>query len=321
MKTRQAYTTTPAETKSQYLAEATEHIRKITNDPKYAEKFFFIIVSPMIRALSATLCDCYNEYIDPMEVADVLYIALWSKGTWERLYSYEGKSSFFSWLKKVAKNEAFRHFDDMGYFRVINDTPGNTRLRLLRQPLEIRKSVVSLVTDPEHHMYLKLRYVDKLSDKAICRKFQYDEETFKELVRDSTKELKSAILKSEEGYADVVLRKTKKNHRNVGEEALAKVAVNTREETDIECYLKTYHGIDYNRNDYEQKFETYIRKNAAHLGLKNENKLNIFIERVVYNVKAEKVATKFNVKRAYVDNIKSKGLKRFNEYVRATCRG
>ena len=329
MKTKKTQTNSSNETFSQYAIEAAEYIQKIITDRKYAREFFFGdawgkvngIIAPMILALTGKLRNCYKEFIDPVEVANELYIALWDKGTWDRLKSYEGKSSFFYWLSTVAKHEAFRHFDEMGYKRCIQVTPGNTRLRLLRQPLEVRKAVVDLVEVPEFHRYLKFRYVEKLSDGAICKKFNYDEDEFKSLRQASVRTLKAVLLNTENDYVDLVLRKTTDTNTYVGEEALEKVAVTTREESAVESYLKDCHRIDFTKAGYELKLEAYIRKNAAHIGLRNVTKQNIFIERFVYEVKPEELAKKFQVKRSYVDNIKSKGVKRFEEYVRATCRG
>ena len=101
----------------------------------------------------------------------------------------------------------------------------------------------------------------------------------------------------------------------MGDEVLERVIENEKEETAIESYLKGCHGIDYEKAEFEKKLEIYIRKNAAQIGLKNGIKLDIFIERVVYRKKPEKLAEKFNVKRSYVDNIKSKSIKRFSEYL------
>lgn len=321
MKTTSTNNVSNIKTPFHYGTEASEYIMKIKSEQKYAYTFFFEILNPMIHSLTGRLRGCYKEFIDPVEVANELYLALWDKGTWSRLHSYEGKSSFFSWLSTVAQHEAFRHFDEMGYRRHIRITPGNTRLRLLRQPLEIRKEVVNLVGVPEFHRYLKLRYVDKLSDDLIGNILDYDEEEFKYVRQAAVRTLKTILINTENDYTDLVLRNTTDTNIYVGEEALERIADSTMEENAIESYLKAYHGIDFNKADYEKRLEAYIRKNAVHIGLKNVTKQNIFIERFVYEVKPEKLAEKFHVKRSYVDNIKSKGVKRFGEYVRATCRG
>ena len=52
----------------------------------------------------------------------------------------------------------------------------------------------------------------------------------------------------------------------------------------------------------------------------SDKRLNIFIQRFVYEVKPKKLAKRFKVRRDYVDNVKSDGIRRFKNYVLATCK-
>ena len=149
-------------TKAQLDQEAAEDIRKIKSDPKFAADFFYETIKPMVRTIARKLCNCYKEDIDPTDICTALYIALWDNGTWNRLDSYDYKGYFFSWLSLIATHEAFRHFDKLGYRRFRAITTGNTRIRLLRQPLEVRKDVVNLVEDKD-----QLRFTFTVSGKTL----------------------------------------------------------------------------------------------------------------------------------------------------------
>ena len=49
-------------------------------------------------------------------------------------------------------------------------------------------------------------------------------------------------------------------------------------------------------------------------------KIDIFVQRFVYEEKPAKIAKRFSVERSYVDNVKSNGIRRFKNYVLATCK-
>lgn len=323
MKSTQVKTKKSApKTKEQYAKEAAEHINKIKSDHKYAQKFFYEIIEPMILAIAAKLRDCYKEYINPVEISNVLYIALWDKGTWGRLNSFGFKCSFYSWLSIVATHEAFRYFDELGYRRFRAITPGNTRLRLLRQPLDVRKEVVNLVYDENAYKFLKLRYIDKKSVSDIARKLKLDEDGIKALKRVSERTLKEALINSKSKYIDIVLRRTDNPCTYVDTDKAESLAAKGNGYDDLPTVmhlLKDKHGISDQYADFDARLEGYIRKNAKGMGIRGK-KIDIFIDRFVYDKKPVKIAEKFSVERSYVDNVKSNGIRRFKNYVLATCR-
>lgn len=323
MKTKKATTkTSNTETKSQYEKEAIEHISKIKSDQKYAQEFFYKTIKPMVRTIAAKLRDCYKEYIDPVEISTVLYLALWDKGTWARLDSFNKECSIFSWLSIVATHEAFRHFDELGYRRFRAITTSNTRIRLLRQPLEVRKAVVNLVEDEESYRYLKLRYIDKKSVTEIAKKFKLNDEEIKTKKRVAERMLKVELINSNSEYLDVVLRRTDNNRKYVGSDKAANVAnkENGYDELPIVMHiLREKYGISDQYPDFDARLEGFIRKNAKEMGFRGK-KIDIFIDRFVYDKKPVKIAEKFSVERSYVDNVKSNGTRRFKNYVLATCK-
>lgn len=323
MKEKQAKTKkTETKTKAQLDQEASDHIRKIKSDYKYAEVFFYTTIMPMVRTIARKLCDCYKEDIDPTDICNALYIALWDEGTWKRLDSYDYKGYFFSWLSLIATHEAFRHFDKLGYRRFRAITTGNTRIRLLRQPLEVRKAVVNLVDDKESYRYLKLRYIDKKSVAEIAKKLKLNDEEIKTKKRVAERMLKVELINSNSEYLDVVLRRTDNPSRYVAPEKAENIANRENGYDDLPIVmhlLKDKYGISDQYPDFDARLEKYIKQNSKKMGI-SDKRLNIFIQRFVYEVKPKKLAERFKVRRDYVDNVKSDGIRRFKNYVLATCK-
>lgn len=309
-------------TKAQLDQEAAEDIRKIKSDPKFAADFFYETIKPMVRTIARKLCNCYKEDIDPTDICTALYIALWDKGTWKRLDSYDYKGYFFSWLSLIATHEAFRHFDKLGYRRFRAITTGNTRIRLLRQPLEVRKAVVNLVDDKESYRYLKLRYIDKKSVAEIAKKLKLNDEEIKTKKRVAERMLKVELINSNSEYLDVVLRRTDNPSRYVAPEKAENIANRENGYDDLPIVmhlLKDKYGISDQYPDFDARLEGYIRKNAKEMGIRGK-KIDIFVQRFVYEEKPVKIAKRFSVERSYVDNVKSNGIRRFKDYVLATCK-
>lgn len=309
-------------TKAQLDQEAAEDIRKIKSDPKFAADFFYETIKPMVRTIARKLCNCYKEDIDPTDICTALYIALWDKGTWKRLDSYDYKGYFFSWLSLIATHEAFRHFDKLGYRRFRAITTGNTRLRLLRQPLEVRKAVVNLVDDKESYRYLKLRYIDKKSVAEIAKKLKLNDEDMKKTKRVAERMLKINLINSKSEYLDIVLRRTDNPCKYEDPDKAANIASKDSGYDDLPTVmhlLKDKHGISDQYPDFDARLERYIRMNAKEMGIRGK-KIDIFVQRFVYEEKPAKIAKRFSVERSYVDNVKSNGIRRFKNYVLATCK-
>ena len=323
MKEKQAKTKkAETKTKAQLDQEAAEDIRKIKSDPKFAADFFYETIKPMVRTIARKLCNCYKEDIDPTDICTALYIALWDKGTWKRLDSYDYKGYFFSWLSLIATHEAFRHFDKLGYRRFRAITTGNTRIRLLRQPLEVRKAVVNLVDDKESYRYLKLRYIDKKSVAEIAKKLKLNDEDMKKTKRVAERMLKINLINSKSEYLDIVLRRTDNPCKYEDPDKAANIASKDSGYDDLPTVmhlLKDKHGISDQYPDFDARLERYIRMNAKEMGIRGK-KIDIFVQRFVYEEKPVKIAKRFSVERSYVDNVKSNGIRRFKDYVLATCK-
>ena len=187
---------------------------------------------------------------------------------------------------------------------------------------EVRKAVVNLVKDPESYRYLKLRYIDKKSVAEIAKKFKLNDEEIKTKKRVAERMLKVELINSNSEYLDVVLRRTDNPSRYVAPEKAENIAnwENGYDDLPIVMHLlKEKHGISDQYPDFDARLERYIKQNSKKMGI-SDKRLKIFIQRFVYEVKPKKLAKRFKVRRDYVDNVKSDGIRRFKNYVLATCK-
>lgn len=318
-----------------YENEAREIIYNLKTDSKYAERFFFDTLKPMVCGLLSKLNACYQEKIYLEEISSQLYLLMWSEGTWSRLDSFQFKCSFFSWLSIVAAHEMFRHFDALGYQRLRKKTSSNTRLRLLSQPEDVRKAVVSLVEIGPLRNYLTLKYVLKKDISYIQEKLNLTDDELKMTHSVATRLLREVLISSDSIYAPQVLGPNN-DIISVGEEVLAYIPAEEKDDIhkDLQSLLIDYIGINPNSPDCQEQIAAFIHKKERFIKAANnytdpiireeqakrsQMHLDIFIKRYVYDEKPEKLAAEYGIKRSAVDNIKKRHLRRLCLYLHETC--
>ena len=181
---------------------------------------------------------------------------------------------------------------------------------------------MNLVDDKESYRYLKLRYIDKKSVAEIAKKLKLNDEEIKTKKRVAERMLKVELINSNSEYLDVVLRRTDNPSRYVAPEKAENIANRENGYDDLPIVmhlLKDKYGISDQYPDFDARLEGYIRKNAKEMGIRGK-KIDIFVLRFVYEEKPVKIAKRFSVERSYVDNVKSNGIRRFKDYVLATCK-
>lgn len=318
-----------------YENEAREIIYNLKTDSKYAERFFFDTLKPMVCGLLSKLNACYQEKIYVEEISSQLYLLMWSEGTWSRLDSFQFKCSFFSWLSIVATHEMFRHFDALGYHRLRKKASSNTRLRLLSQPEDVRKAVVSLVEIEPLRNYLNLKYVLKKDIPYILEKLNLTHEELKMTHSIAIRLLKEILISSDSIYAPQVLS-TDSYIVLVGEKALTYVPAEEKDDIykDLQSILVDYIGINPNSPDSQEQFAAFIYRKERFIKAANnytdpiirkeqekrsQMHLDIFVKRYVFDEKPEKLAAEYGIKRSAVDNIKKRHLRRLCSYLHETC--
>lgn len=319
-----------------YENEAREIIRNLKADSKYAETFFFDTIKPMVYGLLSKLNACYQEKIYAEEISSQLYLLMWSEGTWSRLDSFQFKCSFFSWLSIIAAHEMFRHFDKLGYHRLRKSSATNTRLRLLSQPEDVRRAVVSLVEVEPLRNYLTLKYVHKKDVSSIQKQLNLTKEDLKMIHSIAVRLLKEVLISTESIYAPQVLG-ADSGIVSVGEETLASVPAEEKDEIyrDLQSILVDYVGINLNSPDCQEQFAAFIYRKQRFIKATNnytdpiirmeqdkrsQIHLDIFVKRYVFEEKPEKLAAEYGIKRSAVDNIKKRHLRRLYSYLHETCR-
>ncbi len=88
-------------------------VSSLINSEDFASKFFFpsqtesnlkVSFTPIACSIAQYYAKSFKIRINPDDLATTVYTHLWAGGTWEPLLTYHGKSSFFTWLRKVSKN-------------------------------------------------------------------------------------------------------------------------------------------------------------------------------------------------------------------------
>lgn len=92
---------------------STAIVSSLINSEDFASKFFFptqtgsnlkVSFTPIACSIAQYYAQSLKIHLNPDDLATAVYTKLWAGGTWEPLLTYHGKSSFFTWLKKVSKN-------------------------------------------------------------------------------------------------------------------------------------------------------------------------------------------------------------------------
>lgn len=215
-----------------FKAEGDELIKKLTNGQsgtKYCLQFFFDTevtgengkkkkklcqIAPMRSRMIYDLKRDYNVDVKPNDFSTVVYRAVWAEGTYRTLDCFSGKSPFFSWLKKVARNAVLEWLVDERQIKDVRSrTVGNTRLSMLSQaPSKCKMVIDDLMVGSKYHSLLTAIYVDKLSEEKIMKQLHIkDAAEFEAVKKAGDDKLKDALLRSAE-YSEADFLHDKKTH-------------------------------------------------------------------------------------------------------------
>ena len=217
--------------KNNYMAEGKEFIKNLTNKRSgamYSYHFFFDTdetddrgrkkkklcqIAPMRSKLVYDLKRYYGVSVNPDDISTILYTTLWSNGSWDALSSFEGKCSFFAWLREVAKNAVLKTLEQEGQLNEARSkTVGNTRLALLSQsPAKCKYVIDEMLGGSKYHKLLTAIYVDRLPAEKIMKRIRIkDVGEYESAKKAGEDKLKDALLRSVEFSEEDILRdKTK----------------------------------------------------------------------------------------------------------------
>ncbi len=236
---------TACQPENKYLAEGKVYIKNLKDKKSgdsYSYHFFFDSVvtdadgkrrkmACQIAPLrSKMIFDLKREYgidVNPEDFSAILYQTLWGDGSWAALDSFQGRCSFFAWLKRVARNAVTERLVDE---RLISDvrsrTAGNTRLVLRSQsPSKCQLVIDGLMVGSKYHSLLTAIYVDRLPEQTIMNQLHISNTVeFLSQKQAGENKLKDALLRSTEFAKENILRDKQKAVVTVSSEFVADIA-------------------------------------------------------------------------------------------------
>jgi hypothetical protein len=194
--------------------EANDIMAKLRSDATFARNFFFgtdekgCNINSLRCNIVYQINKAYQVDITPNEVSSILYRTLWDEGHWSILDSYSAKSTFFSWLSKVAMNAVIAELEDQHRIRVNRCRTGkNTRLKLKSQDPEIcRLLIEDVMPKSSARDILILTYVDRLNDTDSAVKCGLTEEQYTAELTKAESKLRAALINSDLSITDEVIR-------------------------------------------------------------------------------------------------------------------
>lgn len=290
-----------------YKAEADEIIRRLEADPKFCLEFFYgtkKVECHIIQLRSSVLgylAQNYNVVISNDFFSTILYQTLWSEGTWAKLKTYDKHSSFFTWLKVVAKNAVLERLAKDRIIPSIHArTPGNTRLALLSQSIEMCQLIIDeQLKWNKYHDFMSSVYVNRLSKEEIMRQYDMTEQAFDDTKSEGEYALKDALLRSTSGYEEEVLRNKACDYQSESLEFGA----------DMEEWIRTKMGENsladvFGLNLTDEEVHEKVIDLLYSLSVKmdwNERDRFLWRQRFIHNTSPVKLATTLGRTRAWVD--------------------
>ncbi len=305
-----------------YEVEADEIIRRLKTEPRFCQQFFYgtesdeCIIAPMRSTVLSDLKRNYHVEVSKDYFSTILYQTLLAEGTWTTLDTYKKQSTFFVWMKKVAKNAIL---DRMGKENCIYETHsrtvGNTRLALLSQPTEKCQLIIDeLLRGSEYHDLLCSIYGSRLAKEEIMENFNLTEQEFEKARREGERELKDALLRSSFGYEEEVLRDKTHNTLTVSSEFVADMgewfSANTEENPFADVF-----GVNLTDEEVHEKVVDFLYDFSAKLDWSEQDR-ELWRQRFVNNTPPVKLAEAMNKPRAWVDTRYSRLNKKFESAVR-----
>lgn len=271
--------------KKSYKAEGDEIIKNLRSKEsgaKYCYQFFFDTmvtddkgktkkkscqISPLRSKMIYEFQRDFGVTLKPEDISSVVYQAVWAEGSFSPLDTYKGKSPFFSWLKKVARNAVMEWLVDE---HLIHDVPsctvGNTRLALLSQPPSKCKMVIDdMMAGSKYHALLTAIYADRLPTDEIIKRFHFkDMADFEAAKAAGEYKLKDALFRSVEYSEENILRDRKKHVVMVSSEFVADLADWVKSKTDVNP-LSDVFGTDLTDEEVRTKTVEFLYDFSAQL--------------------------------------------------------
>ena len=314
-----------------YKAEGDAFVKNLKDSSAYCRQFFFDTevtdekgkakkkpcqIASLRSKLIYDLKRDYGVDVKPDDVSTILYKTLWSNGSWAALNSYEGKCSFFAWLKKVAKNAVVETLEQEGQIKDAGSkTMGNTRLALLSQsPAKCQVVIDDMLGESKYHDLLTDIYVDRVPQEIIMKKMGIDEAEFDVAKKNAEKKLKDALLRSVE-FSEEDLLRSKKNHVvTVSSEFVSDIAEWYKAKVDANVFSDVF-GTDLSDEEVHVKAVEFLYDFSAKMEWCDRDHY-IWCRRFIEDVSPVDVAMEVERDRAWLDTRYSRLNAKFKKAVK-----
>lgn len=300
-----------------YKAEADEIIRRLKTDSKFCQEFFYgtedveCKIAPMRSSILSDLEQNYNVVMSPMDFSTIVYQTLLSEGTWSTVDTYDAKSTFFVWLKKVAWNAALESIEEESTASLCHPrTAGNTRLVLRSQPVEKCKLIIDdHLMESKYYDLLCSIYVSRLSKEEVMVKYCMTEQELNHAQKEGERELKEALLRSSRWYVEDILHDKTRNIVTVSSDFVSGMEewINTKTE---ENPFADVFGINLTDEEVHEKVVEFLYVFSAKLGWNDRDRF-LWRQRFIHNASPVKLAKTLDRPRPWVDTRYSQLNKRF----------
>ena len=255
----------------------------------------------------------YNVEISEDTYSTIVYEALWANGTWAPLDTYDKQSTFFAWLRRVARNAVMERLEEE---HIIPEnrirTAGNTRLTMLSQSEEKCKLVIDeLMAHTKYYDLLTAVYVDRLKKNEIMEKLNFTEDDYTKQKKQGESKLKDAILRSAYCFEEDILHDKNASIITVSSEFVMDMAEWYKERTNENPFSDVL-GLQLTDNEVKDKIVNFIYDFSAKLKWTDEER-QLWRLRFVEKVPPVKLAEEMGVDRHWVDQHYSRINKKFKK--------
>ena len=305
----------------EFESKSEQIINKLKTDHKFCMDFFFGTKQKecnIARLRLKILNDLKTKYGIVMSVNDfnlIVYETVWADGTWAPLDTYEKRSTFHAWLRKVAKNAVMEYLIENHQLPNPPRTAGNTRLTLLSQPIEMCQMVLDdLMEGSPYYDVLHIIYVERLSKDEAAIKLGLTEDEFVEAKKKGERILKDVILRSTYYFEEDILHDKNARIVTVSSEFVADMAEWCMARTGVNP-LRDVFGTNLSAEEIHKKTVDFLYDFSEKLGWKEEDRY-VWRKRFVENASPVDLATELGRTRAWVDTRYSRLNKRFNTAIK-----